>query len=360
MAHDASSDGRSSVDQLLRVAALTSREALYIVGVGFDPRCSVGLARYIEATGRYPQVLAIDLRDPSTPSNESLDRRRSANASLLAAIASPPNVTLLPYPQVHEQAGVGRTIAQNVDAAGLLEGKKSVTVDLSALPTVVSFPVVRLLLDRCKEVHGSPNLQVLVVENPALDALISEGGTSEAAPLPGLNSKYLARSRPPGQVRVWTPVLGERTGPALDKVSQLLQPDEVCPVLPFPSIDPRRADSLVLEHRELLVDRYEVGPDGFIYADEANPFDLARSLVDFHDNYKKALEPLGVPPILCASSHSSKLLSVGVLLAANQRPVPVIGTRATTYALADEAYSAKVQSEGHVAVLWLRGDPYRP
>jgi len=35
-------------------------------------------------------------------------------------------------------------------------------------------------------------------------------------------------------------------------------PDEICPVLPFPALNPRRGDNLVLEYRDLLFDRLRI------------------------------------------------------------------------------------------------------
>lgn len=56
---------------------------------------------------------------------------------------------------------------------------------------------------------------------------------------------------------VWFPVLGENTVNQLQKIndSALIPMEaEVCPVVPHPSKDPRRADNLLVEYRGPLFD----------------------------------------------------------------------------------------------------------
>lgn len=353
---DEGPDG-SRVDGLLR-AARAGGEALFVMGLGFDPRCATGLSRYVSATGSVPRVAALRLNGSTADAPAFLDGRRAANAETVRALAGP-RLSERPYPTLREPAGVGRAAAQDLAGSGLLDGVGQVVVDASALPTPVVLPLVKMLLDRCAERLGSPELQLLVVENPDLDAEITEQGVAGAAALPGFRAGALAKARLAGQVCAWAPVLGEGAGPALARVAAFLEPDEVNPVLPFPATDPRRADRLFLEHRELLVEQYRVSAGGVLYADERNPFDLAAALVRWHDDTTRALVPLGVPPLVCLSAHSSKLLSIGVLLAAYQREMPIVATRATGYDLGEEAYDESRRDKDRTAVVWLRGDPYR-
>ena len=353
---DDGNDG-TKVDGLLR-SAHADREALFVMGLGFDPRCSAGLERYVAATGVIPRVVALRLDESTADVPAALDEHQSANAETVRALAGS-RLLERPYPVVREPVGVGRAVAQELAGSGLLKGAGQIVVDASALPTTIVLPLGKMLLDYCVETSRSPELQLLVVENPDLDADITERGVVGAAPLPGFHAGHLAKPRLAGQVRAWAPVLGEGAGPALARVAAFLEPDEVYPVLPFPATDPRRADRLFLEHRALLVDQYRVAAGNVLYADERNPFDLAAALVRWHDDTTHALVPLGVPPLVCLSTHSSKLLSVGVLLAAYQREMPIVATRATGYHLEEGAYGKSRREMDRTAVVWLRGDPYR-
>ena len=94
-----------------------------------------------------------------------------------------------------------------------------------------------------------------------------------------------------------------------------VKPDEICPVIPSPSRDPRRCDNLLMEYRELLFDRLRVEPHNFIYTCEHNPFETYRQIYRTIRRYEDALKPLHGCKIVI-SAVSSKLLSIGALLAA--------------------------------------------
>jgi hypothetical protein len=143
----------------------------------------------------------------------------------------------------------------------------------------------------------------------------------------------------------------------MKKIADLLDPQEVCPVLPFPARDPRLADQLLLEHRDLIIDRFEVQPTSFIYAAETNPFDLYRTLVKFDDDYQAILGPIGGADVTL-SSHGSKLLSIGALLAAYERELQVLAVRATRRSLDPSYWEPNARHADQLACVWLKGEPY--
>jgi hypothetical protein len=100
----------------------------------------------------------------------------------------------------------------------------------------------------------------------------------------------------------------------LEKIRTEVDPDEICPVIPFPSRDRRRGDGLIEEYRQLLFDDYRVEPANIIYASEYNPFEAYRQLFGVIVRYRDALRELGGCKVY-VSPLSSKLLSVGALLA---------------------------------------------
>jgi hypothetical protein len=92
---------------------------------------------------------------------------------------------------------------------------------------------------------------------------------------------------------VWFPVLGENQRDRLDKIHQHLTPDEICPVVPFPSREPRRGDQIIYEHRDILFDVFQVEPRNILRACEYNPFEAYKQIFEAMDRYRRALGELG-------------------------------------------------------------------
>ena len=124
--------------------------------------------------------------------------------------------------------------------------------------------------------------------------------------------------------------------------------------MPFPSRNPRRGDELVSEYHSLLFDEWEVSPRGFIYADERDPFDIYRQIGELAADYAESLAPLGAANTV-VSAHSSKLLSLGVLLAAFEHNLAIAHVEPTAYDV-DEA--AEDQEANELFEIWLTGEAY--
>ena len=357
MATDKNSGSSEDLDNLLREASSAPARTLFIMSAGFDPRCLTALSRYIEAVGTVPTVLAIDPQPPEEASLAGeLTARRAANEAQIVGLARH-KLLRWEYPRVFDDASAGRELARALTTPDLLGDIDAVFFDLSAFPTSLAFPMLNALLQRVGETGFPTELLVLVTENPRLDGAIGEGGLGPAQKLPGFGRRSeRARSN---AFRVWAPVLGRGAGPALEKIAHALDPDEVCPVLPFPARDPRLADNLLLEHRSSILERFEVQPTSFIYAAETNPFDLYRTLVKFDADYQKVLEPIGGVDVT-VSTHGSKLLSIGALLAAFEQNLQVLAVRATRRSLASDFWDASARSEDQLACVWLKGEPYVP
>lgn len=354
MATDGTPDGAAVVNELITTSSRNNDRTLFVLSAGFDPRSTAGLARFVDATGSAPHVLAIDPQPASEASGDDLTVRRADNETAIVGLAARTHRDWS-YPAVHDEASAGRQLARNLTGQGALKDIDTVVFDLSAFPTTLAFPMLNALLQRTGTAGFPTELLVLVTQNPQLDGDITEDGLGTAHQLAGFGKRsQRARSN---AVRVWAPVLGRGAGPAMKKIADFLDPQEVCPVLPFPARDPRLADQLLLEHRDLIRDRFEVQPTSFIYAAETNPFDLYRTLVKFDIDYQHILGPIGGADVTL-SSHGSKLLSIGALLAAYEQELQVLAVRATRRTL-DPAHWEPAAREGdQLACVWLKGEPY--
>lgn len=334
-------------------------EPVYLLGEGFDPRMLVGLKEALEAKSLDDlAVLSLGLAEPGGRSARA--QQAAENMAELESLVADHQVRheRVTYPQIHERRSLSRPLLAGVLAAEVFRGADQVIVDISALPVGVYFGLIKGLLDTMKTDQRDPELQVVVAENATLDSCIKGSGVDTPAAILGfaLDSELTqARQRPP---LVWAPVLGEGAGPQLEALEDSLRPDEICPVLPFPARDPRHADRLLIEAKELLVDRFEVEPSNYIYADERNPFDLYRALGRLQERYKSALQPLGDATVVI-SVHASKSLSLGALLAAYEYGLPAFNAEPAHYDFDLGQLGSGSVAATELSGAWLMGKPTR-
>lgn len=332
---------------------------LFVAGSGFDPRATRSLQRLVEVSPRKVDALIIGMPDAGTdPAVAHLAQQNMAEIERLSEITGGGAGRQHAPVDLSDGRSLGRLISRTFQDEGWLDRYDEVILDVSAMPRSVFFPLVLGVLQRAHlpasdARHWPGDLHVSVCEDPLVDAAILEEGASAAAALGGFSRS--ARPAKPSTT-IWIPVLGERAQARVETIYDELEPDETCPVLPWPATDPRRADRLVLEYRQLLFDRIRLEPRNLIYAAERNPFDLYRTLSALQRRYIDALSPLG-PVAVILSSHSSKLLSLGVLLTAYENGLEVQHVSPGKYSLDLDFTSSSSSSD--IYDLWLTGLPYR-
>lgn len=352
LAHDAN----ASIEQIWKAAG-TGHSALYVMAEGFDPRTLSGLRRFL-ASGHYENVRIVAISLPPTKHSLALKlaSENVAERNTLAARHRAEIITI-PYPGVSEPRAAGQRIAHSVIRDGHLEGRQHVVIDVSAMPTAIHFALTGGVLAHCDQAGTGQEIQVVVCDNPALDAAITNLGTAAAAAINGFTNG-LDLEAGSKQVRIWAPVLGPSEAVALRAIRDRLEAREICPVFPFPAADPRRGDDLALGYHQLLFEEMQVDPGDIIYADERNPFDLYRTLSRLNAKYAETLKPLGEVKVIL-SVHSSKLLSLGVLLAAYEHKLPVVSAPPTGWALSPDFDREQLQRHDQLVCLWIDGSPYR-
>jgi hypothetical protein len=333
-------------------ATRTDGRTLLVAGAGFDPRAPVAYECISAACPRPVDVVQVRLEalktDPSTEDLALAGRERMERA------VAESKASLVDHHTVDPTASTGMLIARGFFEGDYIKGYDEVIVDVSALPRSVFFPLVRGLLQMHNSREWDGQLHVVACDNPRIDRIVTGEGAGSPAALPG----YVDREPTNGHVtKIWVPVLGEGESVRVDALREAISAEEVCPVLPFPSKDPRRGDDIVREYRELLFETMAVEPRNVIYASEANPFDLYRTLSRLNDSYKQTLSPLGETRMIL-SAHSSKLLSVGVLLTAFERGLEVVHVSPDLYTLKHTEDIAALAVDDLVVDLWLTGEPY--
>ena len=334
-----------------------ANRATFILGAGFDPRALVGVERFL-ATVRSNTVNVITLGLPGGQGGEPrklADQNKERLATLKSSTAA--DFYEVTYPRVHDRLSAGQRITHGLMKSSQLPSDGLIVIDISGLPASIYFPLVGGILEQSKKGEFRGDLQLVVCENPEIDRRIFDEGSTDPGAIKGF-SHGLTKATAASVTKVWAPVIGERQGAQLTTLFEFLAPDEICPVLPFPSSNPRRADDLIIEHRVLLFDRMEVEPRNFIYADETNPFDLYRALTRLAERYISVLAPLG-EAVVVTSVHASKMLSVGALLAAWESSLPVATVANTGYMIESADEISAMSPHNRLACIWLEGEPYR-
>ena len=340
-------------------SARGNRRAVLFAGRGIDPRTVYGPAALAESGFPVTKCRLIRITSPYDAPNrprsqEAAKNERSMRLLFKNADFEVSNIKVLN--QNGTLAGPAH-IRRLVNSPGWLKGFTDVIVDITALPTSISFPLLGTLIAISdaneRKCNSTFNLHCIVCENPEVDQWIqSEGGDVAEYIDPFRGKGGMAGGSDP--VTIWLPVLGEKRAAVLRKIYDMLNPTEVKPFLPSPSGNPRRGDELVAEYRSLLFDTWEVGPRDFIYADERNPFDIYRQICELAWDYSQFLKPLGTVNTV-VSSNSSKLLSLGVMLAAFEQGLAVAHVEPTTYV--ESSTQADCESN-ELFEVWLTGEAY--
>lgn len=347
----------------------TKRDICVILGEGFDPRMNMGLRAVLQAggTGRR-HVTRLKFDEGSSSPSRSYEALGKQN--LLEFEELTKNKCTIDVKNVKMWATDGRRISSRSAASLFLSPKdfaefSDVFLDISALPRSIFYPLLAKLLylqEKDSRKGSTLNLFVLVAENAELDGQIVEEGVDESADYVHLFRSSTDRIGSADKPKIWIPILGEAQRIQLERLYELVTPQEMCPVLPSPALDPRRADNMIIEYRELLFDRLRVEPRNIIFAAERNPFEVYRQVRKTVLHYQRALKPLGgCHPVL--SSVSTKLLSTGVLLAAYELkqfklPVGIAHIETHGYRIEHQQEMAEIATRSSLFGLWLSGECY--
>jgi hypothetical protein len=301
-----------------RHLAMRERRLLLVLGKGFDVR-ALETARRFRELGADVNVWLLAFhngQDDSDLRRERTDQNAYGLAKLFDAGCIKEVDIDIGGP--FESPIASRSTYVRLRAAGDPTEFDDVIVDISAMPRMVAMTSVAVLLKWLDDAQVGDgrcvNLHVATAESVSADNNAGQGSLRDQVSFVRGFSGQLTAQTTKDLPHVWFPVLGENQRDRLDKIHQHLTPDEICPVVPFPSREPRRGDEIIYEHREILFDTFQVEPRNILLASEYNPFEAYRQVFEAMDRYRRALSVLGGCKAF-VSPLSSKLLSIAVLLA---------------------------------------------
>lgn len=345
---------------------MKTKDALFILGLGFDPRMCLGYESILKMGGAGRRdCMTVVFEEGFSSSPKRYERRVKDNERRLTSLVPNGSTRILKKIRMVSELDnrrIGSSEALNiVSNSNEIADYDDIIIDISALPEVIYFPLigkVLRLVDLTRKVNKPINLHILVCENVNIDRMIrAEGIAEDATYIRGFTGELQSEThaRTP---KIWIPILGENQEQQLIRISDKVKADETIPMVPMPSSDPRRVDDLILEYRKLLFDRLLIDPKNLLYGAEANPFEAYRQLCRTIYHYRSALRPIGKCQVAISAS-SSKLLSIAALLAAyelKELGVGIINVETLGYHV-DEEIESNLSSTD-INSLWIAGDCY--
>lgn len=353
-----------------------SSKLLFVLGKGFDPRMTLGIESIkTNAPATNMECLVIEFDEgKNSPSSKYKDLVTSNYSNLKKLVPDIKTEKISAWSK-HEgkKIRVGdRQAAQLIERIFPGKDYTDIIVDVSALPRSIFFSIIGKMLfiidEETRQRKSAPNFFVLASENADIDYnIVEEELDDDLGYQHGLAGSI--ESYGDDKPIIWLPLLGEGKKTHLEKANQFIKPSEICPILPFPSKNPRRSDNIFMEHQETLFDVLQTEAQNIMYVPEQNPFEVYKKLVSTIENYDSSLKALnGSKTVL--STFCSKLLSVGALLAAYELTYPfdqgvgkmleigVLHVDSQGYRINDPAALQSMRDKSELFVIWLTGTPY--
>ncbi len=223
-------------EAFLRTYFGADRRCLLIAGAGLDSRATIGPAVLAKHLGE--RLSAIFVREERQSPTVRLKAAAERNAELLQALV--PDSTI----EVVDILDTDNAVVGGRNAVELMRRKNfndvtDVVVDISALSIGTSFPIMRYVLETAQQ-HGFPrNVHALTISMPADDNQRRRDSNDVVSIVHSFHGTLRLHSEQ-ASARLWIPQLNGSKMTALDRIHATLPFDDVCPILPFPSRDPRR------------------------------------------------------------------------------------------------------------------------
>lgn len=330
-----------------------SRKVLLIAAAGFDPRSSLVARRLAE---RKVACRAIFIREERPNAEKALRECADGNEKALAALFPDCEILSIDVFDPDDGAVVGgkRLWAAIRDRLG--SDWTDIVIDMSAFSIGMSFPLVRALVEASDGAKEPWNIHLFVTSNPELDEKILSEHADTPMYVPGFDGGA-ALSDQSDATKLWVPQLVSGKSDALRRIYESLGAHETCPLLPFPSKNPRRGDQLIEEFMRFLASTWEVDPRNYIYTAEEEPLDLYRTLLRLSSARDKVYRDHG-GSLMILSPVGSKVTAIGALMAAIEGNFPVVYLETLSFQTEKDDLKPRYSDDEQPIHLWLTGTPY--
>ncbi|CUS43552.1 MAG: hypothetical protein V4610_15320 [Pseudomonadota bacterium] len=312
-----------------------TQKVLLVAAAGFDPRSRRVSKMLADALGN--RLSAYYIREERPGATDELIKQADANEVALRQIVPDSKVfTLAVFADDGAPVGGARLVSE-FQKNPIPDDVTDVILDLSALSIGIGFPAAKLLLEDCEGEHGRA-FHLMIVSNPELDDQISSVPSNRISPVKGFAPDIGVSALDVAQV--WIPQLARGRASTLTQIGAASGTwYKICPVLPFPARNPRRADDLLSEYQTELVDEWEIDPRDIVYASEKNPLDCYRTLSTLKQRFDRTMEGT-YEPRMVLSPVGSKVLAAGALMAAIEHGMSVQYVETESYEFGNTEPSA--------------------
>ena len=329
------------------------RKCFLVAAAGFDPRSPI-IPNLLSAA-LDNNLHALFVREERGETSDVL-LRHSADQNEEELRKLIPNSQVVPItifdPADNAPVG-GNRLAAVVSGIVLPEGVTDLVLDMSALSMGIAFPAARILLE-IAERSENLNLHLMIASNPELDVSIVGEPGEKVQSVRGFAGNA-GRDLDTPKARIWLPQLAQKRRGSLERIkASLTDLYKVCPILPFPARDPRRADFLIEEFGEEIREDWSVDSRDFMYVSERNPLDSFRSIEMLKKRYDKTMAKI-YDPQLILSPVGSKVMAAGAMMAAIKYELTVQYVEVLRYEIDETADKAPQMDIVHV---WLNGPIY--
>lgn len=355
---------------------------LYIAGRGFDVRAQTVLKAFVDNLRQSRRrvssatLLLIDFAgyELSEDLRSETEENGKQLTAMFAELGSAKHVTFGVSANGEDDASATTKLRAGTEqVVSYIDSQTDILLDVSSMPRVVYIALLTNILQKLVADRGASNplscdgvnFQVLVAEDATLDAAIrSEDPSNDLVVIPGFSAALHAESVQDWPL-VWFPVLGENKLGQLQKVMDTAIPRsaEICPVLPHPSQDLRRAERLLIEYRHALIDARGTPTANILLAHESNPFEAYRQLLKAMNRYQNSMRMMGGCRLV-VTPLASKLITLGISLACYEMRTEDLTTGygvAIPYAEPTRYYvpvPALRESRSEICAMLLTGDAY--
>ena len=326
-------------------------KTLLIMGEGFDPRINNVLKTFAQSHIEFDCLNIIHGNRKKSPNKTMVEKNIAERNKLIEDHA-------IPFSEYHLKLGVKNELNRgvkmlNLDTGKLIEGYNNIIVDISALPKVLYFNLVKNINKR----KDNRNLFIVVSENAEIDKSIKyRNFVDDMEPMVSFNPG-IGNESETDRLRILISLLGENGTEKCDKIMNNFNPNEVYPVVPYPALNPFRTDSIIKEYQKFF--KQEDAKENIIYAHERNPFELYKLLTRFIKLEDDILSKVHRKACYGIALLSSKLLSVGALLTALENPkeVAIYNVISRDYGIVEMDFD-EMNKKSTTFLMWITGEAY--
>lgn len=338
------------------------KSILFVLGLGFDPRMNFGIKELVKS--KENQKINVLLFSFKQDRDDNARKYESLVNENLRELRSLPNLTI-EYINLKDLGKKREIEAVKHITKASLSIYTDIFLDISSLPRSIYFSLSGKTLSIIDSIETKikKNFFILTTENAEIDSLIQEYANNDLEYQYGFGGQIetVSKSIP----KIWFPIVGENKTNQFRIANQFIEPEEICPVLPFPSKNLRRSDDIYVENHDLFFDELKIETQNIMYVPEQNAFETYKKIIKASENYNKTLKELGGCKTVI-STFSSKLLSIGALLAAYECKskdkdlnIGILNVNSLDYKIKSLKKMHKLGTNNELFVNWLTGTPYQ-